>query len=166
MALGRWHEQEVDRWHLEGCVCRWLAGLHLLCACRLLCVVPHMAGFFHMPPTVFGKWGLEGYSWVCCALSLAFVSEPSSYWLLLHNCCSVAKSCPTLWDIMDCSMPGFPVLHHLLDFAQTRVHGVSDAIQPSHPLFPPSPPAQSFPASGLHNESVTYTMHSGYMTLS
>ena len=42
---------------------------------------------------------------------------------------------------MDCSMPGFPVLHHLLEFAQIHVHWVSDAIQPSHPLLPPSPHA-------------------------
>ena len=54
--------------------------------------------------------------------------------------CSFAKSCPTLWDPMDCSTPGFPVLHHLLEFAQTRVYWVGDAIQPSRPLSPPSPP--------------------------
>ena len=42
---------------------------------------------------------------------------------------------------MDCSTSGFPVLHHLPEFAQVRVHLVSDAIQPSHPLSPPSPPA-------------------------
>ena len=42
---------------------------------------------------------------------------------------------------MDCSTPGFPVLHHLLEFAQTHVHRVDDAIQPSHPLSSPSPPA-------------------------
>ena len=41
---------------------------------------------------------------------------------------------------MDCSMPGFPVLHHLLELAETHVHWVGDAIQPSHPLSPPSPP--------------------------
>ena len=55
--------------------------------------------------------------------------------------CSVAKSCSTLCDPMDCSMPGFPVLHCLLEFAQTHVHWVSDAIQPSHPPSSPSPPA-------------------------
>ena len=55
-------------------------------------------------------------------------------------CCSVAKSCLTLCDPMDCSMPGFPVLHYLPEYAQTHVHWVSDAIQPSHPLSPPSPP--------------------------
>ena len=42
---------------------------------------------------------------------------------------------------MDCSMPGFPVHHHLPELAQTHVHWVSDAIQPSHPLWSPSPPA-------------------------
>ena len=54
-------------------------------------------------------------------------------------CCSVTKSCPTLCDPMDCSMPGFPVLHHLPEFDQTHVYWVSDAIQPSHPLSPRSP---------------------------
>ena len=45
---------------------------------------------------------------------------------------------------MGCSTPGFPVLHHLLEFVQTDVHWVGDAIQPSHPLLPPSPPAFNF----------------------
>ena len=44
------------------------------------------------------------------------------------------KSCPTLCNPMDCSMPGFPLLHYLLEFAQTHVCWVHDAIQPSHPL--------------------------------
>jgi len=49
---------------------------------------------------------------------------------------------------MDCSTPGFPVHHHLPEFAQTHVHSVSDAIQPSHPVVPFSSCLQSFPASG------------------
>ena len=52
---------------------------------------------------------------------------------------SVAQSCPTLCDLMDCSMPGLPVHHQLLELPQTHVHGVDDAIQPSHPLSSPSP---------------------------
>ena len=56
-------------------------------------------------------------------------------------CCLVAQSCLTLCNPMDCSTTGFPVLHHLLEFAQSHVHWVSDAIQPSHPLSSPSPPA-------------------------
>ena len=63
--------------------------------------------------------------------------------LIYCCCCSVTQSCPTFWDPMDCSMPGFPVLHQLLDLSQTHVHRIGDAIQPSHPLSPPSPPAFS-----------------------
>ena len=54
------------------------------------------------------------------------------------HCCSVTQSCLTLCDPMDCSTPGFPVLHHL-ELAQTHVHWVGDGIQPSHPLLPPLP---------------------------
>ena len=60
--------------------------------------------------------------------------------IFTRNCFSVAKLCPTLWNPMDCSMPDFPVLHHLLEFAKTHVHWVSDVITPSHPLSSPSPP--------------------------
>ena len=56
-------------------------------------------------------------------------------------CCSVTKSCLTLCNPMDCSMPGFPVLHYLPELAQTHIHWVGDAIQPSHPLLSLSPPA-------------------------
>ena len=54
---------------------------------------------------------------------------------------SVTQSCPTLCDPMDCSTPGFPVHQQLPELAQTHVHWVGDAIQPSHPLLSPSPPA-------------------------
>ena len=50
-------------------------------------------------------------------------------------------TCIWHWDPKDCSTPGFPVIHHLLELAQTHVHWVGDAIQPSHPLLPPSFPA-------------------------
>ena len=56
---------------------------------------------------------------------------------------SVTQSCPTLCDPMDRSMPGLPVYHQLLEFTQTHVHWVSDAIQLSHPLSSPSSPALS-----------------------
>ena len=54
--------------------------------------------------------------------------------------CSVIKSYPSLWEPMDWCTPGLPVLHHLLELAQTHVHWASDAIQPSHPLSSPSLP--------------------------
>ena len=66
---------------------------------------------------------------------------------------SVAQSCPTLCDPMNCSTPDLPVHHQLPKFTQTHVHWVGDAIQPSHPLSSPSPPVpnssqhQSFPMS-------------------
>ena len=60
---------------------------------------------------------------------------------LLLQFSSVVQSCPTLWDPVNRSTPGLPVHHQLPDFTQTHVHQVSDAIQPSHPLSSPSPPA-------------------------
>ena len=57
---------------------------------------------------------------------------------------SVTQLCPTLWDPMDGSTPGFPVLHQLLELAQTHVHQVGDAIQPSHPLSSLSPSTFNF----------------------
>ena len=59
----------------------------------------------------------------------------------LQNCCSAVQSYLTLRDSMDCSTPGFPILHHLLELAQTHVYWVCDVIQPSHPLSSLSPPA-------------------------
>ena len=56
------------------------------------------------------------------------------------------KSCPTLCNPMDCSTPGFPVLHYLPEFAQIRVHWVGDATQPYHSLLPSSPFASFFPS--------------------
>ena len=61
---------------------------------------------------------------------------------------SVAHSCPTLCEPMDCSIPGLPVHHQLLELTQTHVHLVGDAIQPSHPLVPFSSHLQSFTALG------------------
>ena len=61
--------------------------------------------------------------------------------IIQHQFSSVTQSCPTLCDPMDCSMPGFPVHHQLPELAQTHVPRVSDPIQPSHPLWSPSPSA-------------------------
>ena len=59
----------------------------------------------------------------------------------VHQFSSVAQLCPTLCDPMNRSTPGLPVHHQLLELAQTHVHWVNDAIQPSNPLTSPSPPA-------------------------
>ena len=67
----------------------------------------------------------------------------SKYWGLIHPLvCSVQSlNCVRLCDLMDCSAPGFPVHHQFLELAQTHVHRVGDAIQPSHSLLSLSPPA-------------------------
>ena len=62
-------------------------------------------------------------------------------WLKDREFSSVAQSCPTLCDPVDCSTPGFPVHHQLPELAQTHVHRVGDAIQPSDALLSPSPSA-------------------------
>ena len=72
-------------------------------------------------------------------LTPVLVTRPHLLLPTQEHCCSVTQLCSTLCDPMDCSMPGFPVLHHLLELAQTHVHWVSDTIQPSCPLSYPSP---------------------------
>ena len=62
---------------------------------------------------------------------------------------SVANSCLTVCDPVNCSTPGFPVHHQLPEFTQTHVHRVGDAIQPSHPLVPFSSCHHSLPESGF-----------------
>ena len=72
--------------------------------------------------------------------------SPPLFYQEHYCCCSVSQSCLVLWHPMDCSTPGFPVHHQLPQLAQTHVHRVSDAIQPSHPLSSPYPPAFNFPS--------------------
>ena len=63
--------------------------------------------------------------------------------MTIDYCCSLTQLCPAICDPMKCSMPSFPVLYHLPEFTQTRIHRVSDAIQTSHPQLSPFPPAIS-----------------------
>ena len=73
--------------------------------------------------------------------------EKDKYHMILLICSfsSVAQLCQTRCDPMDCSIPGFPVYHQLLEFAQTHVHWVGDAIERAHPLLSPFPPAFNLP---------------------
>ena len=72
-------------------------------------------------------------------------------------CCSVANSCPSLCDPMDCSTPGFPVIHYLPEFAQTHVHWVSNPIQPSHLLLHLLHLPSIFPASKYFTKIYFFT---------
>ena len=84
----------------------------------------------------YSQWGW--YS--VCSLLLLLLSNSFLRWGSVQFS-SVTQKCPTLCNPMNCSMPGLLVHHHLPEFTQTHVYGVSDAIQPSHPLSSPSPPA-------------------------
>ena len=81
-------------------------------------------------------WGLGSPSLAVktCQLQIVF-----AMWYIQFS--SVTQSCPTLCNPMNCSTPGFAVLHHLLELGQTHVHWVGDSIQPFHPLSSSSPPA-------------------------
>ena len=80
---------------------------------------------------------------------------------------SVAQSCLALRDPRDCSMPDFPVHYQVLEFAQTHIHPVGDAIQPSHPLSSPSPPTFTFPIIRVFsNESVLHMRWPKYWSFS
>ena len=85
----------------------------------------------------------------------------------MYQFSSVVQSCLTLCDPMNCSMPCLPVHHQLLEFTQTHVHQVGDAIQPSHPLSSPSPPALN-PSQhqGLSNESTLHMRWARYWSFS
>ena len=80
------------------------------------------------------------------------------------RCCWVARLCLTLFDSMDGSKPGFPVLHHFPEIAQTHVYWVSDDMQTSCPLSFPSPPA--FNIGVFSNESVLYIKWPKYWNFS
>ena len=96
------------------------------------------------------------FSWIVCEIFLfvfmfLLLSCMNSLYIVLLDISpftSVTQSCLTLCNPMDCSTEGFPVHHQLLEFGQTHVHRVSDAIQPSNHLIPFSSCLQSFPASG------------------
>ena len=111
--------------------CHYVCQLYL-CKNKLLIV--------HVKHPSFSAWHLHVDSNLLALRSV-----------LIHThsyCCSVTTLCPTLCNSIDCSTPGFPFLHHLPEFAQTHVHWVGDAIQPSCLLSPPSSCPCSLTASG------------------
>ena len=107
----------------------------------------------HYLSLMLGSTG-KGSRLLDCLILLCYVSKETVTWKNRHwrqnygfyffssvQFISVTQSCPTLCDPMNRSMPGLPVHHQLLEFTQIHVHRVRDAIQPSHPLLSPSPPA-------------------------
>ena len=112
----------------------WVTELNSLMmetiSCSLFC--DYLSASIKLSSTVLNTWQVFG--------SLKDIMLPS-FSGYCFCCCTIVKSCPTLWDHIDCRKPGFPVSHHLPEFAQVHVHWISDAIQPSYPLLPTSPSA-------------------------
>ena len=90
-----------------------------------------------------GNFLLRGRKYVSCDYLQFMKKHTNVYSHKLFQFSSVTQSYPTLCDPKDCSTSGLPVHHQLLEFTQTHVHWVDDAIQPSHPLSSPSPPLSS-----------------------
>ena len=109
--------------------CSALASLVVACelscplACRILRAWSNLC-----PPALEGGF-----------LTTGPLGNPLYAFWVHFCCCSITQSCLTLWDTMNCSIPGFPVLHYLLELAHTHVLWVGDAIQPSCLLSSPSP---------------------------
>ena len=93
------------------------------------CKDQHCTGTWNVGPRIKANWKWSKRRW----------QERTSTFSVQFS--SVAQLCPALCNPMNHSMPGLPVHHQLLEFTQTHVHWAGDAIQPSHPLSSPSPPA-------------------------
>ena len=118
---------------------KWINGLLCVCWVPQSCLANCKPMNYSLPgSSVHGIFQARMLEWVAITLQ---------QWSgnLLIQFSSVAKSCLTLCDSIDCSKPGFPVHHQLLELTQTQVHEVGDAIQPSPPLLSPSPPAFNLP---------------------
>ena len=116
-----------------------------LCMCVCIHIYIYMYVYTHLYHIFFIHSFVIGHlGWICVLPMVnsitVFIGVHVSFWIIVLVS-SVTQLCPTLFNPMDCSMPGFPVHHQLPELAQTHVHQVSDAIQPSHPLSSLYPPA-------------------------
>ena len=148
-------------------------GNHLADLYNLSPVVRNLASMICYPFTLLFSWEilLYHYRHTCHTPTENNVTDYITI-LPCHSFCliqfsSVAQSCPILCEPMDCSTPGFPIHHQLQELAQTHVNQVGDAIQPSHPLLSPSPPAFNLSQhQGLFNESVLHIRWPKYWNFS
>ena len=124
-------------WHYFILSCA-LVVFHCVCVCVsiyiYMYVYTHLYHIFFIHSFVIGHLG-----WICVLPMVnsitVFIGVHVSFWIIVLVS-SVTQLCPTLFNPMDCSMPGFPVHHQLPELAQTHVHQVSDAVQPSSSVIP------------------------------
>ena len=144
-------------------------GACLLCVLRLvppagptlLCLERLSLSLVGMSSEVKQNWTWISIpdKWFHISEQNVLVSKMGMKLLSAHKlcCCPVVQSYLTLCDPMDCSTPGFPVLHHLSELAQTHVYWVGDAIQPSHLLLSPSSALNLSQHQSLYNMSQVFT---------
>ena len=116
--------------------CRWASSNSLRAWIEQKC--RERENFFLYPIVELRHWSLLPLDWVLYQLPWVYRLQTADWSDQIR---SVAQSCLTLCDPMNRSMPGLPVQHQHLELTETRLHWVSDAIQPSNPLSSPSPPA-------------------------
>ena len=108
--------------------------------------IPGMQGLFNICKSInvidhINKLKYKNHMIISIDAEKALTKFTTNLWFSSVQFSSVTQSCPTLCNPMNRSTPGLPVHHQLPEFTQTLIHRVSDAIQPSHPLSSPSPPA-------------------------
>ena len=154
MDRGAWRAAVGHDWATKHSTelinCRVLTWKHRHLASKYPMMKPKMEGGLSASKSVAFEVGVGkfpyGTSQALWSSKLFWVKATEEIFILRNNSVSVqfssvAQSCLTLCDPMDWSTPGLPVHHQLLELTQTHVHWVGDAIQPSHPLWSPSPPA-------------------------
>ena len=110
-----------------------------------LCLFPRQTIQYHGNPSLCPIINAEEaeVEWFCEDLQdlLELIPQKDVLFIIGEKKIEVIQSCPTLCDPMNCSTPSLPVHHQLPEFTQIHIHRIGDAIQPSHPLSSPSPPA-------------------------
>ena len=127
-GIGSWAEKVVEQDKI------WIRSADYLIELCQFPVLKMVQWLNKMLPFVEAEWRVYGYMLFAFSFLISLINVSQSV-------SSVAQSCPTLCDPMNHSTPGHPVHHQLLEFTQTHIHRVSDAIQPCHPLSSPFPPA-------------------------
>jgi len=145
MTSGRYYIRVRYCWKVWKC---WLLSCVQLFCDPMDCSPPGSSVYWILPANILewvailfsreSSWPRD-WTQVSCFAGRFFTTWATRE--ALHIFCSVAQSCPTLCHPIDCSTPGLPVHHQLPEPTQTHVHHIRDAIQPSHPLSSPSPPA-------------------------
>ena len=151
-------EQWTNKWQILGKIykiyrCTYIATKKWKIIC--LCLIWFHFGFSSIYDSAIFLFFI--WAW-CCSLLASLNQVLKSFTSLEHQFSSVSQSCPTLCNPKNPNTPDLPVHHQLPEFTQTHIHQVGDAIQPSHPLSSPSPPAPIPPSIRVFSNESTLRM--------